>query len=135
MRLIAENVIEDGPSGLALFGGKSKATGEIVFPPPVGAERERYERVRLQSEGTLWSYTVQRFPPKNPPFIGPNAPDNFEPFAVGYVELEDEIIVETRLSVADFDDLKVGMPMRLTTVKFAEDESGGPLHTYAFEPI
>lgn len=135
MKLISDNVIEAGRNGVVLYGGRSRETGEIVFPLPEGAEAERYERVELNPEGKLWSYTIQRFPPKNPPFIGPNTPDTFQPFAVGYVELEDEVIVETRIATDDFGALTVGQPMRLTTLAFAKDETGNPLHTYAFEPI
>ncbi|MEL6827049.1 MAG: OB-fold domain-containing protein [Pseudomonadota bacterium] len=135
MRLISENVVSVQDGMPVLFGGKSKGTGEIVFPYPEGAERERYEKVKLKSEGALWSYTIQRFPPKNPPYLGPNTPDTFEPFAVGYIELPKEVIVETRIVSEDFSKLKVGQAMRLTTVPFAEDEQGTPLHTYAFEPI
>jgi hypothetical protein len=32
-------------------------------------------------EGPLWTYTVQSFPPKSPPYTGA-----FEPYGVGYVE-------------------------------------------------
>ena len=135
MRLISENVVEVRRGLPVLYGGKSKDTGKIVFPYPEGAEGARYDKVKLKSEGALWSYTVQRFPPKNPPFLGPNTPDSFKPFAVGYVELEDEVIVETRIAADDFSGLEVGQAMRLTTIPFAEDQHGEPLHTYAFEPI
>lgn len=134
MRLITDNVIERTGAGLVLYGGRSKANGTFVFPMPEGVEAARYEKVPLKTEGTLWSYTVQRFPPKNPPYIGPNTPETFRPYAVGYVELAGQVIVETRIATEDFAALKVGMPMRLTTTEFATDESGTPLSTYAFEP-
>lgn len=134
MQLISDNVIEETPDGPVLYGGRSRESGSIVFPMPEGAEAAWFERVPLKSEGTLWSYTVQRFPPKNPPFIGPNSPETFRPFIVGYVELPGEVIVETRIVGAEADDLRVGLPMRLTTTEFAQDEAGEPLHTYAFEP-
>ncbi|MEL7128915.1 MAG: OB-fold domain-containing protein [Pseudomonadota bacterium] len=135
MQLITENVIAQGGDGLVLYGGRSKSDGRIVFPMPEGAEAERYDRVPLKSEGKLWSYTVQRFPPKNPPFLGPNAPDTFKPFALGYVELEDQVIVETRIVTDDFDALTVGLPMKLTTTEYMTNEAGSPVGTFAFEPI
>ncbi len=135
MKLITDNVIAQTADGLVLYGGRSKETGKIVFPMPEGAEAARYEKVPLRSEGTLWSYTVQRFPPKTPPFIGPNTPETFRPYAVGYIELADQVIVEARIATDDFASLSVGRPMRLTTTEFARDETGAPLHTYAFEPV
>lgn len=135
MRLISENVVDVRNGAPVLYGGQSKETGKIIFPYPEGAERERYDKVELRAEGALWSYTVQRFPPKNPPYLGPTTPDSFKPFAVGYVELENQVIVETRIATDDFSALKVGQAMRLTTIAFAEDQQGEPIHTYAFEPI
>jgi len=38
--------------------------------------------VELPPSGTLWSYTVQRFRPKSPPYRGP---EPFEPYALGYI--------------------------------------------------
>lgn len=134
MNLITENVITRSNGAVTLHGGRSKENGAYVFPMPEGAEAERFERVPLKSEGVLWSYTVQRFPPKSPPFIGPNGPDTFQPFALGYVELADQVIVETRIKTDDFSKLKVGIPMRLTTTEFARNAQNEPLHTYAFEP-
>lgn len=134
MKFISGNVIESDGSRLTLYGGRSRDSGEIVFPMPEGAEAERFERMPLKSEGTLWSYTVQRFPPKNPPYIGPTDPANFTPFALGYVELPGEVIVETRIETDAPEELSVGLPMKLTVTRFATDEQGEPLYTYAFEP-
>jgi len=114
-----------------LIGGRHRETGRIVFPCPDGAEGELYEPIPLARRGTLWSWTVQRFRPKTPPYLGPAA---FEPYAVGYVELRDEIIVETRLTDIAFDALRVGMPLELTLLPLAQDGDAAVL-TYAFRPI
>jgi len=114
-----------------LIGGRDRETGRIVFPMPAGGEAERYDAVPLAREGTIWSWTVQRFPPKAPPYAGPEA---FEPFALAYVELPGEVIVESRLTGFDFDRLACGLPVRLTTIPFVEAPDGATLTTYAFEP-
>lgn len=59
------------------------------------------------AEGTLWTWTVQRFPPKSPPFVPP--PDGFQPFAVGYVELTDGVRLAAVIDVADLESLHIGM--------------------------
>lgn len=66
----------------------------------------------LAGEGVLWTWTVQRFPPKSPPYEP--APGDFEPFAVGYVELPDGVRVEAIIDVDDLDDLRIDLPVRLT---------------------
>ena len=111
-----------------LYAGRDRETGRLVFPPP--ADEERFERTPLPREGSLWSWTVQRFRPKSPPYAGPEA---FEPYAVGYVALGDAIIVEARLTGAPLDAWRIGMPMTLVGERF--DLAGGsPRTTYAFMP-
>jgi uncharacterized OB-fold protein len=87
-----------------LIGGRCRATGRIVFPLPPG---DAHDPVGLSRDGRVWSWTVQRFRPKSPPYAGPEA---FEPFVFAYVEL-DELIVAARLVDADEADLRVGLPV------------------------
>ncbi|MBI1250910.1 MAG: DNA-binding protein [Alphaproteobacteria bacterium] len=117
-----------------LIGGRAKDSGAYAFPMPTGPAAARYEETALASEGTLWSFTVQRFPPKTP-FKGELDPKKFKPYAVGYVELPGQIIVETRIKTDNFQALKIGMPMRLTTDVVAPADSADGLLTYAFEPV
>ena len=103
-----------------------------MFPLPRGSAAAEFERVRLGRSGTLWSWTVQRFRPKTPPYVGDDA-ESFQPFAVGYVELPGQIIVESRLLVDDFSTLHVGMPMELSVEAFPTI-GGKTVGTYAFRP-
>jgi uncharacterized OB-fold protein len=113
-----------------LIGGRHRATGRLVFPLP--QDTETYERVELPSHGSLWSYTVQRFPPKSPPFRGT---EPFQPFALGYVELPGALIVESRLTDVGFDALRLGLAMELTTMVLREEADGNVIVTYAFRPV
>ena len=68
---------------------------------------------KLPRKGTLWTWTVQQFPPPHP-YAGDL--DNFVPFGVGYVELPEGIRVEARLSTHDPDELEsllLGMQLLL----------------------
>jgi uncharacterized OB-fold protein len=111
-----------------LVGGRNRSTGRVVFPCPDDAQ---FEACPLGRHGTLWSFTVQRFRPKSPPYAGPEA---FCPWPVGYVELPGETIVEARLANVQLDQIRIGMPLRLTFIPLdpAADE---PVMLYAFEPI
>lgn len=130
---IAEGLFELADGAPRLIGGRRKRDGITVFPMPAGPEGRLYDPVRLAAEGTLWSFTVQRFRPKSPPYAGADDDRSFRPFALGYVELAGQIIVESRLKVADFADLKIGMPMRMTEVAFPTVADPDTV-TYAFEP-
>lgn len=133
VRLISEDIVMDGPDGPVLAGARSKQTGRYVFPVPDGSTEDEFEQVALSSKGSLWSYTVQRFPPKKP-YIGATPLDQFEPYAIGYVELSGQLIVETRIDTDNFEGLRVGMPMEFTVIEFARNEAGEALHTFAYKP-
>jgi uncharacterized OB-fold protein len=129
---IAEDLFEVVGGVPHLIGGRRKDDGKVVFPKPVGAEGRNYDALRLSPEGRLWSYTVQRFRPKSPPYAGDDDETSFRPYALGYVELAGQVIVESRIETDDFAALRVGMPMRLKLVPFRK--IGGEALAYAFEP-
>ena len=126
-RPVAANLFNTAPE-LRLLAGRHRSSGQLVFPPP--ADQESFETVELPSRGILWSYTVQRFPPKSPPYRGE---EPFAPFAVGYIELPGALIVESRLVDIPFDRLRVGLPMELTTFALRTDEQGKVM-MFAFRP-
>lgn len=132
MSMIAEDLIVEGETP-CLIGGRHKESGKIVFPLPIGSEGAHYDAVELSSEGTLWSWSVQRFLPKSPPYMGTETVETFKPFVFGYVELPGQVIVETRIVGADENTLKIGMPMRTTTTDFDHKERG-TVQTFAFTP-
>lgn len=126
MRPIAEGLFTD-ETPPRLIGGRDRVTGRIVFPCPVSGA---FEPFPLKRQGRLWSFTVQRYRPKSPPYAGPEV---FEPWAVGYVELADETIVEARLTGVDFDDLRIGMPLELTQIPLDPSAAHSVL-IHAFRP-
>jgi uncharacterized OB-fold protein len=131
-RPVAEGLFRGSGTRTRLLAGRRKTDGRIVFPLPVGGHAERYDTIELGQNGILWAWTVQRFAPKQP-YDGAVGAD-FRPFAVGYVEIPDEIIVESRLIGVHFDQLRLGLPLRLTTETYRVDADGTCILTYAFEP-
>jgi uncharacterized OB-fold protein len=99
--------------------------GRIRFPMPEGDAANGFEPVALSPTGRLWSWTIQNFEPKRPPYQGP---EPFVPYMVGYVELPGEVIVEARLE--DVAEPRIGMPLALRIVAFDEARC-----TFAFGPI
>lgn len=129
---IAPNIFVEGslsdPAGPQLLAGRHRESGRLVFPCPATGAGAAHEPYALARRGTLWSFTIQRFRPKSPPYAGPEA---FEPYAVGYVELPGEIIVESRLTGIPFDKLQIGMPVRLTALPL-DFASGEQRVSFAF---
>ncbi len=111
-----------------LIGGRNRVSGRIVFPCPPGTD---YEPWPLQRTGRLWSYTIQRYRPKSPPYAGPDA---FAPWAVAYVKLPGETIVEARLTNVAFDRISIGMALELTQIPLDPD-AAQPVLIHAFQPV
>ncbi len=127
MRPIAEGLFTD-ETPPRLVGGRHLTTGRIVFPCPPG---KAYAPYPLGRTGTVWSYTIQRYRPKSPPYLGPDA---FRPWPVAYVELPGEVIVEARLTNVAFEDIKIGMPVELVQIPLDPDAPDSVLIP-AFQPI
>lgn len=127
MRPIAEGLFTD-ENPPRLIGGRNRVTGRIVFPCPVNAE---FEPFPLKRTGILWSYTIQRYRPKSPPYAGPEA---FRPWAVAYVALEGETMVEARLANVEFDAINIGMKVEFAPIPIDPDAAGSP-YIPSFQPV
>lgn len=135
---IAEGVFTWPSEEPRLLGSKCTTCGNHMFPAQSGCPKctgADTEVVELSRRGTLWTWTIQGFPPKAPPFIGNDDPATFRPFGVGYVELPGEVKVEARLTVADPDRLTVGMEMELVLDPIGTDDDGNEIVTFAFAPV
>ena len=135
-QIIGEEVLVDEPDGPRLVGSRCRACGAVTFPKQGSCPRctgEDVEEHRLARSGTLWGFTIQGFPPKEPYVASGETP--FRPYGVGYVDLGGEVLVESRLLADDWRALAVGMPMELVVVPIHEREDGTPVMTYAFAPL
>ncbi len=127
------------PDGPHLIGGSCLDCGTTTFPRQAACPRctrTGMREVALATRGTLWTWTIQGFEPK-----APYAADGpFAPYGVGYVELaalaDDAaaVLVESRLTVADPEELHIGDEVELVIVPFRHDADGRELVTFAFGP-
>ena len=122
-RPVDDTLWVEGPQ---LVGSRCRSCGTTVFPRQRSCPRctlsDNEDRL-LPTHGTLWSFTVQGFPPKAP-YAGPF------PYGVGYVQLGDEVIVEARLTESDPSRLRIGDPVELVIVPLNDDVT-----TFAFAPL
>ncbi|MFF4015851.1 Zn-ribbon domain-containing OB-fold protein [Streptomyces sp. NPDC001843] len=117
-----------------LIGSECTRCGLVSFPAAPDCVRcasTESEQRLLADRGTLWTYTTQNFRPPSPPYDGP---ESFAPYAVGYVELPGELLVEARLTEPDPHKLRIGQPMRLTLVPYTVQDDGTEVVTFAFAP-
>jgi uncharacterized OB-fold protein len=116
-----------------LVGSRCRRCGVVAFPRQASCAActsSDVEERRLARRGTLWTWTVQCFAPKSPPYAG--SAEDFEPYGVGYIELPGEVRVEARLTESDPERLRIGMPMEVVLVPAP---GGDGALTYAFSPV
>jgi uncharacterized OB-fold protein len=134
---VAEGIFTWPSDDPQLIGGRCRGCGIVTFPSqdscPRCASTEMEEHL-LPRRGRLWAWTTQEFPPPSPPYAGANG-DAFAPYGVGYVELGGDVKVETRLTEARPDALRVGVEMELVIVPFRVDDTGNEVVTFAFQPV
>ena len=61
--------------------------------------------------------------------------ESFEPFALGYVAIDGQCMVEARLTEADPEKLRIGQEMELQIIPVRTEESGRAVVTFAFAPV
>jgi uncharacterized protein len=126
------------PSGEPrLIGAQCVACGLVGFPAGLPCQRcggaEATEKL-LSDRGTLWTFTTQNFRPPSPPYDGADTAETFQPYALGYVELPGEVMVEARLTEPDPARLAIGQPVRLAIVPYSVTADGTEVMTFAFAP-
>lgn len=96
----------------ALRGAGCPACGVATYPPSTSCPRcgHSLHPLDLSRRGKLWTWTVQRYPPKSPPYV-PRS-EIYQPFVVGYVELPDGLRVEAVVDVP-VDEVAIGMDLDL----------------------
>ena len=132
---VAEGIFTSMSDEPQLIGSRCAACGIVTFPTQGSCPRcpstDMIEHL-LPRRGRLWAWTTQEFPPPSPPYAGPKG-DAFVPFGVGYVQLGNEVRVESRLTTAE--GLQIGMEMELVLVPSWIDDDGNEVIAFAFRPV
>jgi uncharacterized OB-fold protein len=129
---VADGLIAGTPDAPRLIGSRCTGCGIVAFPRQGSCQAcmsTDVEEHLLAREGTLWTWTIQCFPPKSPPYAG--SAEDFEPYGVGYVELG-EVRVEGLLTESDPERLAIGMKMEVTLAP--APGHGSDVVTFAFRP-
>lgn len=102
------------PVGGALRGSRCSRCAVAAYPEDQACPRcgGAAAPAVLSATGTLWTWTVQRFAPKSPPYAVPEG--GFEPFLVGCVELPEGVRVLAVLDGVRPQDARIGMPLAVT---------------------
>lgn len=134
--LIDEALFVEQDGELRLRGAGCDACGTTIFPVQSTCSRcgGTTGAVVLADRGAVWTWTTQEYPLKEP-YIGPHTDEEFESFALGYVELPDGVRVETVFDMPSGRQPQIGEEMELTLVPIGSDVEGRILTTFAFRPV
>ncbi len=99
---------------------KCNDCGKIFFPPRLVCDQcksRKFENITLQREGEVKTFTVIHIPPA--PFV------DEAPYAIAVVELKDGVNILSQVSDCEFDEIKIGMPVKLEFRKLSEEGKSG----------
>ena len=133
---VAEGLFAETPDGPRLLGSKCAACGTPYFPKTSVCHNPDCRSTSVQDaafgpRGTLWSYSVQYYPP--PPPARYDEP--YTPYALGLVDLAEGLRVLARISTDDPEEVKVGAEVEIVLEKLYSDSAGNEVVTWKFRPI
>jgi len=104
--------------------------GQKYFPPRLICREcgsQDLEPTKIAENGKLLTYTVIRVPP--------HQFEDQAPYAVGIAELDDGVRLTAQIVDCNFDQLKIGMPLKLEFRKIQTDGEAGVInYGYKFVP-
>jgi uncharacterized OB-fold protein len=133
---VVEGLFREEEDGPRLVGSRCATCGTPYFPRSdlchnPDCTRSAMEDARFGPRGTLWSCSVQNYPP--PPPARYDEP--YRPYALGVVDLADGLRVVGRMAVDDPGDVRVGAPVELVLAPLCREADGTELITWMFRPI
>lgn len=118
------------PQRYRLEANKCTGCGKINFPPRLicsVCHSKDMEKTKLAETGKVLTYTIIRVPPHR--FV------DQAPYAVGIVELDDGVKITGQIVDCDFEDIKIGLNVKIEFRKlFDVGESGILCYGYKFVP-
>lgn len=118
------------PQRYRLEANKCQTCHLTFFPPRLicpQCGKKELEPTKLAETGKIISYTIIRVPPHQ--FV------DQAPYAVGIIELDDGLKLTAQIVDCEFEDLKIGMRVKVEFRKiYQEGESGIICYGYKFVP-
>lgn len=119
------------PAYYRMEGQRHRTTGELRFPPrpaALGDDAAAWEPYHLSGTGEIYSFAVVR-----------NAPvglEDFAPYPVALVRLDEGMLVTAQLTDCSEDDLYIGQRVEMVTRRLRETGDDGLLvYGYKFRPV
>ncbi len=112
-----------------LIGQRCTRCGKSYFPPasvcPKCLGGDKIEKILLGPYGKLFTFSIVR--------QGPPQYAEVTPYAIGYVDLEENIRVFSQILTDTFDELEIGMKVEMVLSKLYTDKDGMNVIGYKFK--
>jgi uncharacterized protein len=111
------------PHRYRLEAGKCTGCGKIYFPQRLICDEcgsREFEHIKLQPEGKLLTYTIIH--------VGPSQFADQVPYAVGIVEMKDQVRLLCQVADCDLQKIETGMPVRIEFRRVSQDGDAGILN-------
>lgn len=119
------------PQRYRMEAARCKECGKVSFPPRLicaNCKHREFETFRMRLTGKVVTHTVIRTPSDE--FTGQ------APFAVGIIEMDDGVRLTSQIVEVDFDELKIGLPVKMEFRRiFSEGEAGVIHYGYKAVPV
>lgn len=129
---VVEGLFSEDVDGARLLGSRCATCGTPYFPrsdhchhPDCG--ETQMENAVFGPLGTLWSYSIQNYPPPAPACYD----EPYRPYAVAVVDLDDGLRVVGRL-VDDASIPRIGARVELVLEPLCHHDDGSALITWMF---
>lgn len=129
---VVEGLFCEDAAGARLLGSRCATCGTPYFPRSERCHHPDCDDSQIEDavfgpNGTLWSYSVQNYPPPAPARYD----EPYLPYALGVVDLDDGLRVVGRL-IDGVDSLRAGAPVELVLAPLCQEEDGSALITWMF---
>jgi uncharacterized OB-fold protein len=132
---VVEGLFAETAEGPRLLGSRCAGCGTPYFPKSdlcrmPDCDGGTMEDATFGPKATLWSYTIQHYPP--PPPARYDEP--YAPYAMALVDLDEGLRLLARVAVEDVAQVRAGMPVELVLDRLYTDAQGNDVITWKFKP-
>jgi uncharacterized OB-fold protein len=113
----------DYPQRYRREAARCNKCGKLFFPPRLICDECGHRElsvVALGETGKVLTYTIIRTPS--------DAFKELAPFALGIIEMDEGVRVMAQIADVEFEDLKVGMPVRMEFRRVVSEGHAGVIH-------
>jgi uncharacterized OB-fold protein len=110
-----------------MVGAHCQKCGRYSFPFReicIFCHSREVQKAYLSPRGRLHTFTICRVP----------VPYTTPPYALGYIDLPEGLMIFSQLTRGSEKDLQIGMEMELVVEKLKTDKDGNEVYSYKFRP-